>query len=294
MAAGTLEVVQTLQRVGGQLRFLPPKTEDSPRTVPLPDFCLQAPKEHAERQADEHDGAGDKWRDHGLVFPTRGRNADGAGQPSPELGPHLKRELGPHLNGETTPASQSRLRQPKALDAGACSRRSARSGCTWPPRAMATRSHPVITLRNDHCLRSARQSRRSGLFGRGGVLRSRPLVTGDSAAASHCAQPLPICSAGRITARSRRGVVAAGLVTLALAARDQRLRNRPLAALSWRLLKGREPGGTPRGNRNLGNGRRGRTGERRTTGNQRKAGEGGEPGGQTGNRRKARGGNRRT
>ena len=58
MAAGTLEVVQTLQRVGGQLRFLPPKTEDSPRTVPLPDFCLQALKEHAERQADEHDEPG--------------------------------------------------------------------------------------------------------------------------------------------------------------------------------------------------------------------------------------------
>ena len=151
-----------------------------------------------------------------------------------------------------------------------------------------------VTLRR--CLMSCvtHVNRRSGLFGRGGVLRSRPLVTGDSVAASHCAQPLPICSAGRITARSRRGVVAAGLVTLALAARDQRLRNRPLAALSWRLLKGREPGGTPKGNRNLGNGRRGRTGERRTTGNQRKAGEGGEPGGQTGNRSKARGGNRRT
>jgi hypothetical protein len=48
-----------------------PKTEDSSRTVPLPDFCLNALKEHAERQADERDGAGDKWRDHGLVFPTR-------------------------------------------------------------------------------------------------------------------------------------------------------------------------------------------------------------------------------
>lgn len=60
MAAGTLEVVQTLQRVSGQLRFVPPKTEDSSRTVPLPDFCLNALKEDAERQADEHDGAGDK------------------------------------------------------------------------------------------------------------------------------------------------------------------------------------------------------------------------------------------
>jgi len=36
---------------------VPPKTEDSSRTVPLPDFCLNALKEHAERQADERDGA---------------------------------------------------------------------------------------------------------------------------------------------------------------------------------------------------------------------------------------------
>jgi hypothetical protein len=56
MAAGTLELVQTLQRIGGQLRFMPPKTEDSSRTVPLPDFCLNALKEHPERQADQRDG----------------------------------------------------------------------------------------------------------------------------------------------------------------------------------------------------------------------------------------------
>jgi len=42
------------------------------------------------------------------------------------------------------------------------------------------------------------------------------------------------------------------------------------------------------GNRHPGNGRRERTRERRTKGNQRTAGEGDEPGGQTGNRRKAR------
>ena len=42
------------------------------------------------------------------------------------------------------------------------------------------------------------------------------------------------------------------------------------------------------GNRNLSNGRREQTGERRTKGNQKKADEGEGPGGQTGNRRKAR------
>jgi hypothetical protein len=65
--------VQTLQQAGGHLRFVPPKTEDPSRTVPLPDFCLNALKEHAERQADERDEAGDKWRAHGLVLPTRVR-----------------------------------------------------------------------------------------------------------------------------------------------------------------------------------------------------------------------------
>ncbi|WP_246492060.1 hypothetical protein [Actinomadura alba] len=38
----TLEVVQTLQRVGGALRFVRPKTEDSERTIPLPAFCITA------------------------------------------------------------------------------------------------------------------------------------------------------------------------------------------------------------------------------------------------------------
>lgn len=71
LTAGTLEVVQTLQRVGGQLRFVPPKTEDSARTVPLPDFCLTALKAHAKRQRDERDEAGGDWQDYGLVFPTR-------------------------------------------------------------------------------------------------------------------------------------------------------------------------------------------------------------------------------
>ena len=42
-------------------------------------------------------------------------------------------------------------------------------------------------------------------------------------------------------------MVAAGLVTLALAARDQRLRNRRPAALSWRLLREGNPEGRRRG-----------------------------------------------
>ena len=39
MNAGVLEVSQSLQRIGGELRFVRPKTEDSERTVPLPEIC---------------------------------------------------------------------------------------------------------------------------------------------------------------------------------------------------------------------------------------------------------------
>ncbi len=86
-------------------------------------------------------------------------------------------------------------------------------------------------------------------------------------------------------------VVAAELVTLVPAARDQCPGNRPAAAVRWRSLKGRgtrreTDGGTGTGQRPKGTNRR--------TPDEGKADEGGEPRGQTGNRRKARRGNRRT
>lgn len=61
----------TLQRVAGQLRFVPPKTDDSERTVPLPPICEEALRGHLRRQQDERDEAGEDWHDHGLVFPPR-------------------------------------------------------------------------------------------------------------------------------------------------------------------------------------------------------------------------------
>jgi integrase len=66
-----LEVVYTLQRVGGELRFVPPKTEDSARTVPLPPFCVAALRDHRKRQFAERSRAWPDWDDHGLVFPSR-------------------------------------------------------------------------------------------------------------------------------------------------------------------------------------------------------------------------------
>ncbi len=66
-----LEVIQTLQRVGGQLRLVPPKTSDSSRTVPLPGPCVEALREHKRRQFAERSDAWPDWEDHGLVFPSR-------------------------------------------------------------------------------------------------------------------------------------------------------------------------------------------------------------------------------
>ncbi|RKS68061.1 hypothetical protein BZB76_6300 [Actinomadura pelletieri DSM 43383] len=57
LESATLEVVQTLQRVGGALRFVPPKTDDSKRRVPLPDLCITALCEHKVRQETERTDA---------------------------------------------------------------------------------------------------------------------------------------------------------------------------------------------------------------------------------------------
>jgi integrase len=71
LEAGTLEVVQTLQRVGGVLRFIRPKTDGSARTVPLPPLCIDALREHRRQQFAERADAWPNWQENGLVFPTR-------------------------------------------------------------------------------------------------------------------------------------------------------------------------------------------------------------------------------
>ena len=70
LETGDLEVVQTLQRVGGQLQAVPPKTRSSRRTVPLPEPCLVALRQHRRRQARERLALGAGWTDSGLVFTT--------------------------------------------------------------------------------------------------------------------------------------------------------------------------------------------------------------------------------
>jgi integrase len=71
LETGTLEVVQTLQRVGGALRFVRPKTENSARTIPLPPLCINALREHRRQQFTERADAWPDWQENGLVFPTR-------------------------------------------------------------------------------------------------------------------------------------------------------------------------------------------------------------------------------
>jgi integrase len=71
LEAGTLEVVQALQRVDGELKFVRPKTEDSERTIPLPELCVEALKAHKERQKASRSNAWPNWHENDLVFPSR-------------------------------------------------------------------------------------------------------------------------------------------------------------------------------------------------------------------------------
>src|SRR5215467_13875689 len=71
LVGAKLEVVQTLQRVSKSLRLVPPKTDDSARTIPLPAVCVKALREHRKRQFAERVEAWPDWQDHGLVFPSR-------------------------------------------------------------------------------------------------------------------------------------------------------------------------------------------------------------------------------
>jgi integrase len=73
--AGLIEVRSSLQRVGGELRAVTPKTRSSRRTVPLIGLCGEALDEHRAAQNAERAAAGLAWLDTGYVFTT------GAGTP---------------------------------------------------------------------------------------------------------------------------------------------------------------------------------------------------------------------
>ncbi len=65
-----LEVTRTLQRVGGELRAVTPKTKTSCRTVPLLGLCVEALQQHGERQAQDRAAAGETWQASAYVFAT--------------------------------------------------------------------------------------------------------------------------------------------------------------------------------------------------------------------------------
>jgi len=67
-AGKVLFVRQTVQRVGGQLRVLTPKTTRSTRSVPLGKLALDALTRHRDVQETETANAAELWRDEGFVF----------------------------------------------------------------------------------------------------------------------------------------------------------------------------------------------------------------------------------
>lgn len=67
----TLTVERALQRVGGELRLVKPKTKAPVHTAPLPPLVVKALTEHRESQAQERATAGMGWKEQGLVFTSR-------------------------------------------------------------------------------------------------------------------------------------------------------------------------------------------------------------------------------
>ncbi|MEE1939657.1 site-specific integrase [Streptomyces sp. TRM 70361] len=70
---GVLTVRQALQRVGGELIIVPPKTQRSARRVALPAECVRALRAQRAQQLADRRAAGEKWKGtgQGLVFTTK-------------------------------------------------------------------------------------------------------------------------------------------------------------------------------------------------------------------------------
>ena len=67
--SGSIRVARTLEAMqGGGWRFAETKRARSRRTVKLQSFVLQLLRDHIVAQAEEREQAGEKWRDHGLIF----------------------------------------------------------------------------------------------------------------------------------------------------------------------------------------------------------------------------------
>ncbi|KWW97913.1 hypothetical protein TH66_21290 [Carbonactinospora thermoautotrophica] len=65
-----IHVRQTLQRTKDGLRFLGTKTQRSTRDIAVPGSLVKVLREHRKRQMAERLAAGERWREHYLVFTT--------------------------------------------------------------------------------------------------------------------------------------------------------------------------------------------------------------------------------
>jgi integrase len=64
---GRIKIVETLQRIGGELAFTPPKTAKSAREIPIPAFAVARLRAHKAAQAQRRLAAGTAWTDLDLV-----------------------------------------------------------------------------------------------------------------------------------------------------------------------------------------------------------------------------------
>jgi integrase len=71
LAVGVLEVRRALQRIGGELQAVTPKSKTSVRTVPLLGVVIGALEEHKARQDRERQAAGVEWVETGYVFTSK-------------------------------------------------------------------------------------------------------------------------------------------------------------------------------------------------------------------------------
>ena len=75
---GQLRVVHALQRVGGALVLVEPKSASSRRTIPLPATVERSLRDHRRRQIEDRLLSGFRWVESGLLFTTRdGKPLDG-------------------------------------------------------------------------------------------------------------------------------------------------------------------------------------------------------------------------
>jgi integrase len=75
---GYIRVSKQLQRIGGRLQLVEPKTARSRRSLAMPRAIVTAVREHRSRQETERRLAGDRWTEAGFVFTTpEGKPLDG-------------------------------------------------------------------------------------------------------------------------------------------------------------------------------------------------------------------------